>query len=87
LSFRDGKGSVRELAQFQPADLDALQAAWPEVNKSKNFPSASDSVGDLFYIPLDGPKKYVVMCYHHDGDDAEVVSSSREEFLSWHDVS
>ena len=85
--FRDEKGCVWELAQFQPADLEALKAAWPAVNRSKNFPFASDSVGDLFYIPLDGPEKCVVMCFHHDGDDAEVVSNSLEEFLSWHDVS
>ena len=83
--FRDRSGHEWEISQFEPADLETLQSAWPELQRSKNFPFASDLVGDVYYIPLDGSgsQNCPVMCYHHDGNEIEHVSNSLTEFFSW----
>jgi len=83
--FRDGNGKEWHVAEFLPADVEALKGTWPDLQKSKHFPFASDAFGDCFYVLLEGADsdKCPVMYYHHDGSDVELVSTSLNEFLSW----
>jgi hypothetical protein len=85
IAFRDGKGREWHVAEFLPADVEALNRTWPDLKKFKHFPFASDSLGDCFCIPLEGTDsdKCPVMIYHHDGSDVESVSTSLDEFLTW----
>ncbi len=85
IAFRDRNGGEWHIAEFEPADLQALKWIWPDLTRSKNFPFASDSVGDLYYVPLEAsaPETCPVMYYHHDGGDVELVTNSLDEFLSW----
>jgi hypothetical protein len=79
----NAKGTTYHIAQFLPADVEALDGIWSEVREFPNFPLATDAFGDCYYIPLTGDKseQCPVMCYHHDGSDFESVSISLDEFL------
>ncbi len=83
IAFRNGR--EWGVAEFEPGDLEALRWTWPDLMSSKNYPFGSDSVGDVYYVPLEdsGSEKCPVMCYHHDGGDVEPVSNLLDEFLSW----
>jgi SMI1/KNR4 family protein SUKH-1 len=80
----NAKGRTYHVAQFLPADIEALDGIWPDVKVSANFPLATDAFGDCFYVPLTGDKseQCPVMYYHHDGSDSESVSTSLDEFLN-----
>ena len=84
IRISNAKGATYHIAQFLPADKETLNAIWPGLKESANFPLATDAFGDCYYIPLSGDKveQYPVMCYHHDGSDFESVSASLDEFLN-----
>jgi len=83
--FRGENGTEWRVAEFLPADVKTLDHLWPDVKESKNFVFARDSFGDCYYVPLpESPSDgCVVMYYHHDGNDVELVSRSLETFLGW----
>jgi len=87
--FSPKEGKTYYVAQFLPADAQSLSETWAAVRESKGFPFAVDYFGDTYYVPLVGKagETCSVMCYHHDGNDFELVSSSLEEFLGWHQKS
>jgi len=76
-------GRSYEIAEFLPAEIETLDWIWSDLKKAKNFPFARDAMGDCYYIPLNDEEsgRCPVMCYHHDGSDFELVSSSLEEFI------
>ena len=82
IEVSNGEGATYHIAEFLPADLETLDTVWDDVKKSQNFPFGTDSVGDCYFVPLnDKSEECPVMCYHHDGSDFELVSSSLENFL------
>jgi len=83
LRVSNPNGTSYHIAQFLPADMEALNGIWPAVKESANFPLATDAFGDCYYIPLNGEEsaQCPVMCYRHDGSDIESVSTSLDEFV------
>jgi|SRR5215469_6065233 len=83
IQLTNENGKRYEIAEFLPADIETLDSIWSDVKQAKNFPFATDSMGDCYYVPLTGDKAgdCPVMCYHHDGCDFELVSRSLEEFV------
>ena len=85
--FCDQNDREWHVAEFSPADLKTLDDAWSDLKEGNNFPFASDSFGDRYYIDLtnnEEPHRCPVMLYHHDGGDVEVVAASLGEFLGWY---
>jgi hypothetical protein len=80
----NAKGETYHIAQFLPADIESQDGIWPDLKNPGNFPLATDSFGDCYYIPLteDKSKQCPVICYHHDGSDSESVSASLDEFVN-----
>lgn len=76
-------GKSYEIAEFLPADLENLNRIWSDLKNPKCFPFATDSMGDCYYVLMDGDKSgdCPVMCYHHDGSDHESINMFLEEFV------